>query len=679
MNEDENKITYFGQTDARNKKTPFGIKRKDRSKHTYVIGKTGMGKSTLLENMAVQDIQNGEGLAFIDPHGKTAELLLEYIPEHRIKDVLYFAPFDMEYPVSFNVMEDVGADKRHLVVNGLMSTFEKIWVDAWSARMAYILNNTLLALLEYPGATLLGVNRMLADKDYRKKVVDNVTDPSVKSFWIDEFGKYTERFAAEATPAIQNKVGQFTSNPLVRNLIGQPKSSFNIRQMMDEKKILIINLSKGKVGEGNANLIGSMLITKIYLAAMSRADLTERELKKYPNFYLYVDEFQSFANKSFADILSEARKYKLNLTIAHQYIEQMEEEVRDAVFGNVGTMVAFRVGAYDAEVLEKEFAPHFTLEDIVNLGVYQIYLKLMIDGVGSQPFSATTMAPIRLPSISYKNEIIESSRKLFAQPRSVVEEEIKQWHEQERVGPSKPSGGGRVGVDNSASTSLSKGGGSVGQVAIVSSGDITQPITPIPPSKTVVQKVEIKKIEKIIIKEPLVALNLKDALKNIVLGASASKFVGVEKPKPLHQMVSTSAPNPTGYTVVSSSLNAPSHDREMDLRRAVSLDYLKKAPQQREPKNQPGGKPVSQKNIDDLRSALASVMGTSFPSKKSEESTAPLAEPIVKHPKPITANPSQTYSKSLEKPVPENKNTAKVELREVPEDVLRKVLKLDEK
>ncbi|TAK57931.1 hypothetical protein EPO17_00720, partial [Patescibacteria group bacterium] len=222
--DDENKITYFGQTDARNKKVPFGIKRKDRTKHMYVIGKTGMGKSTLLENMAVQDIQNGEGLAFIDPHGKTAELLLEYIPEHRIKDVLYFAPFDMEYPVSFNVMEDVGADKRHLVVNGLMSTFEKIWVDAWSARMAYILNNTLLALLEYPGATLLGVNRMLADKDFRKKVVDNVTDPSVKSFWIDEFGKYTERFAAEATPAIQNKVGQFTSNPLVRNLIGQPKS-----------------------------------------------------------------------------------------------------------------------------------------------------------------------------------------------------------------------------------------------------------------------------------------------------------------------------------------------------------------------------------------------------------------------------------------------------------------------
>ncbi len=426
---DPEKITYFGETDARNKKVKFGIKAKDRTKHVYVIGKTGMGKSTLLENMAIQDIQNGEGLAFIDPHGGTAEKLLDYVPQHRIKDVLYFAPFDMEYPISFNVMEDIGVDKRHLVVNGLMSTFEKIWVDAWSARMAYILNNTLLALLEFPGATLLGVNRMLADKEYRKRVVENVTDPSVKSFWIDEFGKYTERFAAEATPAIQNKVGQFTSNPLVRNLIGQPKSNFKIRQIMDEKKILIINLSKGKVGEGNANLIGSMLITKIYLAAMSRADSSEADLKNLPNFYLYVDEFQSFANKSFADILSEARKYKLNLTIAHQYIEQMEEEVRDAVFGNVGTMIAFRVGAFDAEVLEKEFAPVFTAEDLVNLGFVQIYLKLMIDGISSAPFSATTIAPIERPEITFRQDIIENSRTVFARPRNVVEEEIRKWHE----------------------------------------------------------------------------------------------------------------------------------------------------------------------------------------------------------------------------------------------------------
>jgi hypothetical protein len=387
-----------------------------------------MGKSTMLENMAIQDIQNGEGMAFLDPHGKTADMLLDYIPEHRIKDVIYFAPFDTEFPISFNVMEDVGSDKRHLVVSGLMSAFEKIWVDAWSARMAYILQNTLAALLEYPGATMLGINRMLSDKVYRQKVVDNVSDPTVKSFWTDEFAKYTDKYAAEATPAIQNKVGQFTSNPLIRNIVGQSKSSFDIRKVMDEKKILIVNLSKGLVGENNANLLGSMIVTKIYLAAMSRADVSTAELKKLPNFYLYVDEFQSFANKSFADILSEARKYKLGLNITHQYIEQMAEEVRAAVFGNVGTMVAFRVGSYDAEILEKEFAPIFTMEDIVNLGFVQIYLKLMIDGVASQPFSATTLPPFPKPEVSFRDKVMEISRKDYARPRREVEKIINEWH-----------------------------------------------------------------------------------------------------------------------------------------------------------------------------------------------------------------------------------------------------------
>lgn len=436
---DEERVTYFGETDARNKRLRFGIKKKDRSRHMYVIGKTGMGKSTLLENLAIQDIQNGEGLAFIDPHGKTADLLLEYVPEHRIKDVVYFAPFDLDYPISFNVLEDVGAEKRHLVANGLMSAFKKIWVDAWSARMEYILTNILLALLEFPGSTLMGVNRMLTDKDFRKTVVDNITDPSVKAFWVEEYAKYTDKFAAEAAPAIQNKVGQFVANPLVRNIIGQPKSSFDIRKIMDEKKILIINLSKGRVGEANANLLGAMIITKIYLAAMSRADLKEDELKKAAQFYLYVDEFQSFANESFADILSEARKYKLNLTIAHQYIEQMTEEVRAAVFGNVGTMVVFRVGAYDADVFQKEFTPQFTAEDIVNLQMYQMYLKLMIDGVTSTPFSAKGMVPIPKPEKTYVSEIIESSREQFASPRDKVEEEIRNWHIEKIKSPSSGS------------------------------------------------------------------------------------------------------------------------------------------------------------------------------------------------------------------------------------------------
>ena len=422
--ENPERVTYFAATDARGKHVPFGIKAKDRDRHMYVIGKTGMGKSTLLENMAIQDIRNGEGFAFIDPHGGTADRLLDYIPENRIKDVVYFAPFDLEHPIAFNVMEDVGYDKRHLVVSGLMATFKKIWEDAWSARMEYILTNTLLALLEYPGATLLGVNRMYTDKEYRKKVVENVKDPVVKEFWVKEFTTYTDRYTQEATPAIQNKVGQFTGNPLIRNIIGQPKSSFDIRTMMDEKKILIINLSKGLVGETNMRLLGSMLTTRIFLSAMSRANLSAAKLAELPHFYFYVDEFQNFANQTFAEILSESRKYKLDLVIAHQYIEQMEEEVRDAVFGNVGTTVAFRVGPFDAEVLETIFMPRFTKEDVVGLDRRQVYLTLMIDGVGSAPFSAVTIPPIEPPPVSYREQVIASSRAQFTAPRADVEHVI---------------------------------------------------------------------------------------------------------------------------------------------------------------------------------------------------------------------------------------------------------------
>ncbi len=422
--ENPERITYFAATDARGRHVPFGIKAKDRDRHMYVIGKTGMGKSTLLENMAIQDIRNGEGFAFIDPHGGTVERLLDYIPEERVKDVVYFAPFDMEHPVAFNVMEDVGYDRRHLVVSGLMATFKKIWEDAWSARMEYILTNTLLALLEYPGTTLLGVNRMYTDKDYRKRVIDNVKDPVVKDFWTKEFANYGDRYTQEATPAIQNKVGQFTGNPLIRNIIGQSKSSFDIRTMMDERKILIINLSKGLVGETNMRLLGSMLTTRIFLAAMSRASLPANELAALPHFYFYVDEFQNFANKTFAEILSEARKYKLNLIIAHQYIEQMEEEVRDAVFGNVGTTVVFRVGPFDAEVLETIFMPRFTKEDVVSLDKRQIYLSLMIDGVGSAPFSAITIPPIETPPTSHREEVISASRAAFAVSRTNIENAI---------------------------------------------------------------------------------------------------------------------------------------------------------------------------------------------------------------------------------------------------------------
>ncbi len=378
----------------------------------------------MLENMAIQDIQNGEGIAFIDPHGATAEKLLDFIPHERIKDVVYFAPFDTDYPIGFNVMEDVGYDKRHLVVSGLMGALKRIWVDAWSARMEYILQNTLLALLEYPDSTLLDVNRMLTNKTFRAAVVEKITDPIIKSFWTEEFAAFTDTYTREATPAIQNKVGQFTSNPLIRNIVGQSRSTFDLRKIMDEKKIFIVNLSKGRMGETNAALLGSMLVVKIYLAAMSRADEPAIRLAQLPRFYFYVDEFQSMMNEAFADILSESRKYKLALTLANQYIEQMEEEVRDAVFGNVGTLVCFRVGPFDAEVLTTIFEPTFTPEDLVGLGIGQIYLTLMIDGVGSRPFSAETIPPIDLPPISYRDDVIRNSRAEFSRSRAEMEAHI---------------------------------------------------------------------------------------------------------------------------------------------------------------------------------------------------------------------------------------------------------------
>jgi hypothetical protein len=379
-----------------------------------------------LENMAIQDIQNGEGIAFIDPHGSTAEKLLDFVPHDRLMDVVYFAPFDTDYPVGFNVMEDVGYDKRHLVVSGLMGALKRIWVDAWSARMEYILQNVLLALLEYPGSTLLDVNRMLTNKNFRNAVIEKITDPIVKAFWTEEFAGFTDRYTQEATPAIQNKIGQFTANPLIRNIVGQAKSTFDLRKIMDEKKIFIVNLSKGRMGETNASLLGSMLTVKIYLAAMSRADESAARLRSLPRFYFYVDEFQSMMNEAFADILSESRKYKLALTLANQYIEQMEEKVREAVFGNVGTLIVFRVGPFDAEVLKTVFEPTFVAEDLVGLGLGQIYLTLMIDGVGSPPFSAETIPPIEAPAISYREDVIVNSRAHFARTRADIESGIMQ-------------------------------------------------------------------------------------------------------------------------------------------------------------------------------------------------------------------------------------------------------------
>ena len=293
-------ITPFGIINFRSQKKEFGIKTDDRRRHMYVVGKTGVGKTTMLENMVIADILDGNGLGIVDPHGEFAEKILDFIPEERIKDVIYFNPADMEFPMAFNPLEQVGTEYRHLVASGIMGVFKKIWVDMWSARMEYILNNTLLALLEYPGSTLLGIMRMLSDKDYRKKVVDSLHDHVVKGFWVNEFSKYSQKFETEATAAIQNKVGQFVTNPLIRNILGQSHSSIDMRKAMDERKILIFNLSKGRIGEDNSALLGAMVITKLQLAAMSRIDMPENERK---DFYLYVDEFQNFATDSFATIL----------------------------------------------------------------------------------------------------------------------------------------------------------------------------------------------------------------------------------------------------------------------------------------------------------------------------------------------------------------------------------------
>ncbi len=417
-------INFFGKTTFRNAEKRFGIKTADRRRHFYVIGKTGMGKTHTLKTMAINDIRAGKGIGFVDPHGEAAEELLDFVPSERINDVIYFNPADIDHPISFNVMEEVSLEARHLVASGLLGVFKKIWPDVWSARMEYILSNTILALLEYPGSTLLGINRMMGDSDYRKKVLRHIKDPVIKAFWTKEFARYSQQYAVEATAAIQNKIGQFISAPLVRNIVGQVRSSIDMRMVMDEGKILIINLSQGLVGEDAAYLLGGLILTKLQLAAMSRVDVPEEQRR---DFFLFVDEFQHFATRSFTNVLSEARKYRLGLHLGHQYIAQMEEEVRDAVFGNVGTIVCFRVGAEDAEWLEREFDPYFYARDLVNLPKYNFYTKLMIDGVATKPFSAQGLPLQEPPEESSKEKIIKVSRERYAAERDVVEGKIEKW------------------------------------------------------------------------------------------------------------------------------------------------------------------------------------------------------------------------------------------------------------
>lgn len=416
-------LTIFAQTNFRNQIRKFGIKRPDRRLHTYIIGKTGTGKSTLMENMIYDDIREGRGVAVVDPHGELIDHVLNFIPEDRLDDVVYFNPSDRDYPIGFNVLENPNPEMKNIIASGVVGIFKKIFGESWGPRLEYILRNAIIALLDSPNSTLLGVMRVLTDNAYRRKVISEIKDPVVRDFFLNEYERYDQKFRQEAIAPIQNKVGQFLSSEIIRNIIGQPKSTMDIRNIMDSGKILLADLSTGKIGEDNSALLGSMLITKIQLAAMSRTNIHEDERR---DFYLYVDEFQNFATDSFATILSEARKYRLNLVMINQYTSQMPESVANAVFGNVGTMISFRVGASDAEVLQKEFEPVFDTNDLINLPNRQIYIKMAIDGVTVPAFSAGTLPPPAEKS-NLKEQVVARSRASFAQSRSDVEDYITEW------------------------------------------------------------------------------------------------------------------------------------------------------------------------------------------------------------------------------------------------------------
>ena len=383
-----NGITYIGVTNYRGTNLKFGIKDKDRLQHIYAIGKSGTGKSTLLENMAISDIRRGKGLCIIDPHGDIAEDILGYIPKNRGKDLIHFNAADLDSPFAFNPLYGIPPKYHFLVASGLVSTFKKIWHDSWGPRMEHILRFALLTLLRKPGSTLLDIQPLLTDIDFREEVLGEVKEGFILSFWTNEFGKYTPSLRNEAIAPILNKTGLFLTSDPLRKIVGQQKSSFRLGQVMDSGKILIVNLSKGQIGEDASSLLGAMLVNSIQLAAMHRANIPENQRRP---FYLYIDECQSFVTLSFANILSEARKYGLGLFLTHQYIEQLDERVRAAIFGNAGTVISFRVGAVDADYLAKEFYPVFTQDDLVNLPRYNMYLKLMIDGTASQAFSATSL------------------------------------------------------------------------------------------------------------------------------------------------------------------------------------------------------------------------------------------------------------------------------------------------
>lgn len=423
--EKDDTVSQFGTTNYHNNYQDFGIKRADRRRHLYAVGKSGTGKSKMLELLIKRDILAGKGVGILDPHGDLVDNVMRCIPEHRMKDVIYFDPGDVDFPIAFNPLEAVDEKYKMQVTIGFIDIFKKLFGNNWSSRLEHVLRYTTLALLDSPNTTVMSILKMLSDKNYRQTIISRIQDSVVKNFWVNEFAGWSEKFDAEAITPLLNKVGQLVSTNMIRNIVGQPINTFDIREIMDGEKILLMKVSKGLLGEENAQLIGSMIITKIYQAAMARADMREEDRK---DFYFYVDEFQNFATDTFAEILSEARKYRLCLTIAHQYIGQLNEEVRKTVFGNVGSMISFRVGAEDAVILAEEYTPIFSVRDIINLGVREFYTKLSIDGELTEAFSGRTQN-MEYPERDFTQEIIAESRKAYCQPKDQVEALLRKWDE----------------------------------------------------------------------------------------------------------------------------------------------------------------------------------------------------------------------------------------------------------
>ena len=383
-------ITQIGRVDFRNDRRVFGIKREDRFSHIYVIGKTGTGKSTLLETMALQDLEQGNGFALIDPHGDLVERIATRVPASRQEDVVYLNAADPSQPYGYNPLRHVRADRIPLAASGLMEVFKKLWPDAWGVRMEHILRNTLMALLEQPNATMHDILRVFSDKAYRKQIVASLKNETVKAFLEKEYERFSFGYRSDGIAPIQNKVGAFLADPMLNRILTAPQKDLHIRQIMDEGRVLLVNLAKGRIGEDSSSLLGGLLVTTIGLAAYTRTDMPETQRR---DFFVYIDEFQSFTTLALADMLSELRKYRVGFTIAHQYLNQLEPDVRHAVLGNAGTIVSFRVGAEDAPYLAREFQPSFQEVDLLQLPNHHIYLKLMIDGMPSKPFSATTSEP----------------------------------------------------------------------------------------------------------------------------------------------------------------------------------------------------------------------------------------------------------------------------------------------